>query len=224
MNSPHIPIEWLYIGAAGEHYVMSECFRHNMEAFKLPIDRGFDLVVTHAYRHMRAQSTQASAEASPSVDMPFYMQVKSRQVVLTTPEKGDARPAWEGTFIIKTTDLELICRTPNAMLVCVLFIENRGEMLLSRTALAWWMSSAYVETLKRKKHFIPWNDGNCVELPVRYVEPAANTSYNQNPYVTLRRQNYSTDAKVGDLANGTLLDKGFFDLRLLGTPQSYAPS
>lgn len=78
-SSSSVPTEFLYIGAAGEHYIMSECFRHNMEAFKLPIDKGFDLVVTRAYRHL-SRLDDVRKPVDPGLpDTPIYVQVKSRQ-------------------------------------------------------------------------------------------------------------------------------------------------
>lgn len=217
-NSNSVPTSLLYIGAAGEHHVISECFRHNMEAFKLPIDKGFDLVVTRAYTHLaRLENTSTPPQQVPS-EMPMYLQVKSRQASLTsTGDTENDRPSWEGCFPIKPMDLDLICATPNAALVCVLFFETRDQLIRSRTAYAWWMSSKHVQRLRDSKHFIVTPDKDRLELWVRYKEPAAESSYKQHTHISLRRQDARRTAKPGDRATGELLSEAVFDFGRLGT-------
>lgn len=216
-SSSSIPTEYLYIGAAGEHYIMSECFRHNMEAFKLPIDKGFDLVVTRAYRHL-SRLDDAPRPVDRSVpETPIYVQVKSRQAAPVAPqkEKGE-RPSWEGYFPIKPADLDLICATPNSALACVLFVETRGELMRSRTAYAWWMSSAYVNQLRDAGHFIAMPNKDALELWVRYVEPAPDSGYKQNTYVSLLKQCQIKGSEPGKKSSGFLLSEERFDFGRLG--------
>lgn len=189
-----------------------------MEAFKLPIDKGFDLVVTRAYTHLaRLDNASKPAQQAPS-EMPMYLQVKSRQASLTVAENAEKdRPSWEGCFPIKPMDLDLICATPNAALVCVLFFETRDQLIRSRTAYAWWMSSEHVRRLRETKHFIVTPDKDRLELWVRYKEPAAESSQNQHTHITLRRQDLRRSAKPGDLAASELLPETAFDFGRLGT-------
>lgn len=220
-----IPTRLLYIGAAGEHLVMSECFRSNMEAFKLPIDKGFDLVVTQAYRHLDRHAVSARRRASPAPDTaPIYLQVKSRQADPTVSSQFPAaRPAWEGCFPIKRSDLDLICDTPNSGLACVLFVPVRGALLRGRTAYAWWMSSAYVSDLRERGHFIGHPGDECLELWVKYVEPKRDSGRRENIYVSLLKQ-HGGAAPIGERSSGDLLAPELFDFSqlpsLLSTPGS----
>lgn len=206
-----IPTELLYLGAAGEHHVMSECFRHHREAFKLPIDRGFDLVVTDAYRHLsRAEMPSSTTHPPMPEGAPLYLQVKSRQAKPSAGD-GDARPRWEGCFPIKSSDIRLICDTPNAFLVCVLFVDASDQLSKARTAYAWWMPSKKVKQLHDTGHFIKTETPDALQLWVRYTEPALETNQAQNTYVSLFKQHQGKNAVVGQRSSGELLDRDCFD-------------
>ncbi|AOK49784.1 hypothetical protein WT60_23165 [Burkholderia sp. MSMB617WGS] len=216
-SSSSIPTELLYIGAAGEHYIMSECFRHNMEAFKLPIDKGFDLVVTRAYRHLSRLDDAPKPVDRNAPETPIYVQVKSRQAApIAPPKQKGERPSWEGYFSIKPADLALICATPNSALACVLFVDTRGELMRSRTAYAWWMSSAYVSKMCDAGHFIAMPNKDTLELWVRYVEPAPDSEFNQNTYVSFFKQCQIKGAAPGKKSSGFLLSAERFDFGKLG--------
>ncbi|MFM0718113.1 hypothetical protein PQQ53_34690 [Paraburkholderia strydomiana] len=206
-----IPAKLLYLGAAGEHYVMSECFRHDREAFKLPIDRGFDLVVTNACKHLSFPASTIGASQQPALDeIPLYLQVKSRQV---QPKQApnENRPRWEGSFSIKESDLSLICNTPNAALACVLFIDASDQLSKSRTTYAWWMSSAHVKRLYESGHFIKTNNPDLRELWIRFSEPVSDKTQAQNTYVSLFKQDQRKEAAVGDRSSGEMIPKNCFD-------------
>jgi hypothetical protein len=128
---------------------MSECFRHNMEAFKLPIDKGFDLVVTRASQHI---GISAPADA-PAVDRPILLQVKSVQIT-DPPRQEKDRVVWPFSFSIKAEDVDLICNVPNSALVCVVFMLDTNDYSSGRTAYAWWIPSAAVAAMKSKGYFL----------------------------------------------------------------------
>lgn len=206
-----IPAKLLYLGAAGEHYVMSECFRHNREAFKLPIDRGFDLVVTNAYKHLASPASRVVVSQQAALDeIPLYLQVKSRQVQ-AKQAPGEHRPRWEGGISIKQSDLALICNTPNAFLACVLFTDASDQLSKSRTTYAWWMSSAHVKKLNATGHFIETSDPDVRELWVRFSEPVSDKTQSQNTYVSLFKQDQRKTAAVGDRSSGEMIPKECFD-------------
>lgn len=209
-----IPTKLLYLGAAGEHHVMSECFRHQREAFKLPIDRGFDLVITDAYRHLSQVENATSADRPQTPDgAPLYLQVKSRHAKPEPipSEESDQRPRWQGCFPIKESDLRLICETANAFLVCVLFIDISDRLSQARTAYAWWMSSTKVKQLRDTGHFIKAEGTDGLALWVRYTEPAPNSNYAQNTYVSLFKQHRGKNAMPGQLSSGEVLDRDSFN-------------
>lgn len=202
-----IPTRLLYLGASGEHYVMAECYRSNMEAFKLPVDRGFDLAVTKAYIHFKAaEDYSEQPEAKPT----FYLQVKSSSAKLssdTLTEKD--RPQWSGSFFIKTSDLELICATPNSALACVVFLETTSAFSMARTSFSWWICSNTLQGLRNDNYFIK-NDEYSLSLNYKIVEPAKESTSKQNTYVELMRQSKAKCAVPGELSSGRMVDKDCF--------------
>lgn len=220
MTTKTIPTRSLYIGAAGEHHIMSECFRHNMEAFKLPIDKGFDLVVTRAYSHLSLFERRNSprSDASQIDDTPTYLQVKSLQIEPKLQNAtSNVRPEWKGYFLLKTADLDLLCETENSALACVLFVEYENSVYLSgRTAFSWWIPSNSLKKLRNTKHFIEESGSEVVRLNVLYKEPAKDKLQNQNTYISFRKQSGSFQAAPGELASGEMLDKSLFDFGQLG--------
>ena len=204
IKNTSIPVDLLYLGNAGELHIMAECFRGKMEAFKLPIDKGFDLVVTRAYSALSSKENQHSP-------ISMYMQVKSLQATLKSQE--GQKPGWTGAFKIKIEDLELLCRTPNAVLGCVVFF-NKGDSqhLTGRTAYSWWIPSNSLNMLRADNHFVETDDPDVVTLNVKYVEEAKNGSY-----ISLMRKHQGRDAVRGQLASGKILVKRLFDFSGLFT-------
>lgn len=210
------PIHFLYAGAAGEHYVMSECFRHGREAFKLPIDRGFDLVVTRAYAHLK-QSEHAGGAMDAGVvdDQPVYLQVKSLRID-PRPAGGSTRPESRGYFRIKNSDLDLLCATRNSALACVLLMESdTSDYLIGRTSIAWWLPSLYLRDLRARGHFIA-EPGACSKLFFLFKDQSpVPTTARENAYVSLGRQSCVRDAAPGELASGDLVERKYFDFSRL---------
>lgn len=212
-----VPTHSLYIGAAGEHYIMSECFRHRMEAFKLPIDKGFDLVVTNAYRHLDAGSNKV-VDAD---ERPVYLQVKSLQADPQAPQPGQ-RPEWRSGFRIKRSDLDLLLRTPNSALACVLFLEEDGSAYIQgRTSFAWWHSSAQLRDLAESGHFVEEEGSECLLLNVLF-RGCAEGAANQNAYLVLRRKAQGW-SHAGQLANGDPVPLAQFNFSALNRLGSAAP-
>ena len=231
-----IPIRFLYLGAAGEHYIMSECYRSNMESFtqtsptkttksaqpsrrrdgqrrliyrllsKLPIDRGFDLAVTTAYKHFKAVE---DGKNQPTPEAPIYLQVKSSSAACNEELKPGQRPRWTGKFHIKPSELSLICETSNSALACVAFVESVSDLSLARTTFAWWITSESVKELHEKNYFIK-KDEETLTLNYKIVGEGTDSTHKQNTYVELMRQNASKDDLPGDLASGCMINKDCF--------------
>jgi len=200
-----VPTRSLYIGAAGEHYIMSECFRHRMEAFKLPIDKGFDLIVTHAYHHL----DPGTHDAPGAPEIPIYLQVKSLQAK-PEAQKAGQRPEWRSFFRIKRVDLDLLLRTRNSALACVLFVEENSSIYIhGRTAFAWWHSSEQLRALASSGHFVDDVNPACVQLNVRFIERSEGAR-NENAYLKLMRAD-RRHGHAGDLANGENVPLAQFD-------------
>lgn len=178
-----IPTRSLYIGAAGEHYIMAECFRNQMEAFKLPIDKGFDLVATNACRHFDGADPMHAGRP----ELPIYLQVKSLRARLVAAST-DSRPEAKGFFPIKTSDLDLLARTPNAALACVLFIDEDASChLRGQRAFAWWHSSADLRMLADKGFVSEDPGGHGARINVVFRDPAEGSSGKQHTYLALSR-------------------------------------
>ena len=177
------PTRSLYIGAAGEHYIMAECFRNQLEAFKLPIDKGFDLVVTTACRHFEG----ADALHADRPELPVYLQVKSLRIRLEAASLDD-RPEGRGWFQLKHSDLELLARAPNSALACVLFIdEDQSHHLRGQRAFAWWHSSAELDDLERRGFLGRDPSGEHARLNVVFRDPAQRSQDRQHAYLALTK-------------------------------------
>jgi hypothetical protein len=182
---------------------MSECFRHNMEAFKLPIDGGFDLVVTRASQHIGIDAPQGA----PASLSPIYLQVKSLQI-FQKPVKEGARDTWPCRFRIKATDIDLLCRVPNSALVCVAFMEDKTDYSLSRTAYTWWIPSELMVAMRRNNYFLMTAEVGVCEFSVELRRQ-------KQMYVAMRRANRAGT----DIVNGYTVDKAQFDFGSLCAPK-----
>lgn len=149
----------------------------------------------------------------------------SSALLINNERKATERPRWTGKFLIKPSELSLICETANSALACVAFVESVSELSLARTIFAWWTSSATVKKLQESGHFIRNNNGDTLALNYEIVGKAIESVSNQNTYVQLRRQSMSKVAASGDLANGNMIERDCFyfgKLRPL-TPRPHPP-
>ena len=132
----------LYLGFEAEHYVMGQLYGAGFEAFKLPADFGFDLMVTNQ-KELSLTSNQKKRDLKP----PYALQIKSRRI---SPEKfykgPNGRPSADVDFLLSEKELNLMLENPNAYLVCVVFFTNEQNKLHKRT-IYFWLGSSHLNTI-----------------------------------------------------------------------------
>ncbi len=139
--------ERLYRGFEAEHYVAGKLFSAGYEAFKLPADFGFDLMVTH----QREQSVGPRLEGR-LVEPPFAVQVKSRAIKSTDFRMAASRrDEAQVSISIKKESLDLLC-TERSVLVVVLFVEGDARRFEDR-AICFWFRSDHIKALLQRGYF-----------------------------------------------------------------------
>jgi hypothetical protein len=154
----------LYLGFEAEHYIAGKFFSRGLEAFRLPADFGFDLLVTDQMKRALGGSDQESRSG-----MPYAVQVKSRRLgfEMFVEAASTGRLVASTAFPIKREDLDLIAKTSNSFLVCVVFIEGRNG-IFDHKAVTFWFDSKSVKKLDELGYFI--NEPGTSEKTVLNVE------------------------------------------------------
>jgi hypothetical protein len=175
--------ERLYRGFEAEHYVAGKLFPVGYEAFMLPADFGFDLIVTNQKERSRGPRLEGRL-----LEPPFAIQIKSRRLM-----SSDFRPSTSGrdeaeVFIsVKKEDLDLLVSTNYSFLVIVLFIQGDAKRFEDRT-IHFWFSSAHVNALVERGYFLPDENDRRVRnlrcslrmFPMLVVESLLGTLVSQN--------------------------------------------
>jgi hypothetical protein len=142
--------ERLYRGFEAEHYVAGKLFSVGYEAFMMPADFGFDLIVTNQKERSRGPRLRGRL-----LEPPFAVQIKSRRLMssdfrLSTSGRDEA----EVSISVKKEDLDLLISTNYGFLVIVLFIQGDAKRFEDRT-IHFWFSSAHVNALVERGYFLP---------------------------------------------------------------------
>jgi hypothetical protein len=142
--------ERLYRGFEAEHYVAGKLFSVGYEAFKLPADFGFDLMVTNQKEQSMGPDRKGRLH-----EPPFALQVKSRSL-----RASDFKTAASGrdearvSVSIKNEDLDLLVSTKRNFLVVVLFVNGDARRFEDR-AIHFWFGSGHVHALRERGYFLP---------------------------------------------------------------------
>lgn len=132
----------LYLGFEAEYYVMGLLYGAGLEAFKLPADFGFDLMVTNQ-KELSVSKNQKQRENKP----PYALQIKSRRLIAKDFYNGpNGRQSADITFSLSAKELNLLLETSNSYLVCVLFLATEANSLHKRT-FSFWLESSHVKAL-----------------------------------------------------------------------------
>jgi hypothetical protein len=175
--------ERLYRGFEAEHYVAGKLFSAGYEAFVLPADFGFDLIVTN-----QKERSMGPRVKGRLLEPPFAVQIKSRRLM-----SSDFRPSTSGrdeaevSISVKKEDLDLLISTNYSFLVIVLFIQGDAKRFEDRT-IHFWFSSAHVNALDKRGYFLPDENDRRVRslrcslrmFPMLVVEPLLGTLVSQN--------------------------------------------
>jgi len=142
--------ESLYKGFEGEYYVAGKFFSAGYEAFKLPGDFGFDLIVTN-----QKEQSMGPRQEGRLVEPPFAVQVKCRSL-----RSSDFRRAASGRdearvpISVKKEDLDLLIGAKNNFLVIVLFVQGDARRFEERTV-HFWLGSDHINALLGRGYLIP---------------------------------------------------------------------
>jgi hypothetical protein len=142
--------ERLYRGFEAEHYVAGKLFSAGYEAFMMPGDFGFDLMVTNQKERSKGPRLRGRL-----LEPPFAVQVKSRRLM-----SSDFRPSTSGrdeaevSIAIKKEDLDLLVSTNNSFLVIVAFIQGDAKRFEDRI-IHFWFGSTHINALVERGYFLP---------------------------------------------------------------------
>jgi len=142
--------ESLYNGFEAEHYVAGKLFSVGYEAFKLPGDFGFDLIVTN-----QKEQSMGPLRKGRLLEPPFAVQVKCRSL-----RSSDFQTAASGreearvSISMKKEHLDLLISVKRNFLVIVLFIQGDSSRFEDRTV-HFWLGSDHVNALLERGYFMP---------------------------------------------------------------------
>jgi hypothetical protein len=142
--------EGLYKGFEAEYYVAGKLFSVGYEAFKLPGDFGFDLIVTN----QKEQSIGPPQEGR-ILEPPFAVQVECRSLRPSDFQTSSSgRDEARISISIKKEHLDLLIGAKRNFLVVVLFVEGGSNKFEDRTV-HFWFGSDHVNALLEWGYFMP---------------------------------------------------------------------
>jgi|GEM_PF-6500373 len=148
--------ERLYLGFEAEFFVIGKLFSLGYEAFKLPADFGFDILVTNIKKTVLQQNIK---EYDP---FPYALQIKSRR---TDPSNyqltSNERPTHEIDFKISNHQLSLLKENVNSYIIFVIFfLDSVENSLFNQYPLCFWLNNQAITILEEKGYFMTDPDNN----------------------------------------------------------------
>ena len=142
--------ERLYRGFEAEHYVAGKLFSAGYEAFKLPADFGFDLMVTN-----QKEQSMGPRQKGRLLEPPFAVQVKSRSLRSSDFQTAaSGRDEAQVSISIKKEDLDLLVSRKGNFLVVVVFVQGDASRFEDR-AIHFWFGSDQVNALLERGYLLP---------------------------------------------------------------------
>ena len=142
--------ESLYKGFEAEYYVAGKLFSVGYEAFKLPGDFGFDLIVTNQKEQSKGPPREGRLH-----DPPFAVQVKCRSLRSSDFRRAaSGRDEARGSISIKKDHLDLLISGERNFLIVVLFVQGDARRFEERTV-HFWLGSNHVNALLEQGYFMP---------------------------------------------------------------------
>ncbi len=133
----------LYLGFEAEYYIMGRLFGAGYEAFKLPADFGFDILVTN-----QKEQALKSKIKQRHIQPPYALQIKSRRIKENEFSDGpNGRPQAMVKFSIKRQDIDLMLAQDNSYLVCVIFISDTIGLITNKV-ISFWLDKFHLEYIK----------------------------------------------------------------------------
>lgn len=140
----------LYKGFRAEYVVMGELYGIGLEAFKLPGDFGFDLIVTNL-----KESNDGSTKRDRAIAPPYSLQIKSTSVKsIEYKNSANDRGRAEVDFYLKQEEMDLIISNESAYYVFVIFLPS-AERALSDRHICFWLHGSQIKKMKEAKYFEP---------------------------------------------------------------------
>ena len=141
--------ERLYKGFEAEHYVAGKLFSVGYEAFKLPADFGFDLMVTN-----QKEKSMGPHQKGRLHEPPFAVQVKSRGLRASDfKTAASGRDEGRVSVSIKKEELDLLISKKRNFLVVVLFVDG-DERRFEDRAIHFWFGSGHIKALLEQGYFL----------------------------------------------------------------------
>ena len=178
--------EYFYNGNGGEYFLMASLSRRRFDAFKLPVDYGFDVL---------AMDPLTAASRSHDLVVPYYFQVKTVYVkdlhpsVLST--KNGKRNVVTIPVKLKKDTLDLMEDDANKAIIVYVYDRNRkhaGLELEDCPSFYFWINGKTIRNFKgilvqeeREDYRICWINIVYPENPERLSDE----ENSQNTYVTL---------------------------------------
>jgi hypothetical protein len=142
--------EGLYKGFEAEYYVAGKLFSVGYEAFKLPGDFGFDLIVTNQKEQSKGPPREVRLH-----DPPFAVQVKCRSLRSSDFRRAaSGRDEARGSISIRKDHLDLLISGERNFLIVVLFVQGDARRFEERTV-HFWLGSNHVNALLEQGYFMP---------------------------------------------------------------------
>ena len=145
----------LYRGFEAEYLVTSALFGAGLEAFKLPGDFGFDLLVSNQWKTTRDRSAPGLSRDGQT-PFPYALQVKSRRARAADIHLVDGldRRELEMSFSLKPHEYDLLVADEQAFLVCVLFMPP-DERAVSVRPLIFWLQGRQLQAMHEREYLWP---------------------------------------------------------------------
>lgn len=123
----------LYRGFEAENLIAGKLFGAGLEAFKLPADFGFDLLVSN----QMAKSLGSRCDANRVAEFPYVVQVKSRRISFRDLKPNNGRmEAWVD-IRITVDEYVLLSKEQQSYLVMVLFLPEEQGVLSEKHVILW---------------------------------------------------------------------------------------
>lgn len=112
--------DFFYNGNAGEYFLMASLSRRKLDAFKLPVDYGFDVL---------AISPDAAAASRDDAVLPYYFQVKTVYVkkdsAVTVTNRNGSRIVVQLPVKLKKDTVQLMLKDRNKAIVIYVYDSER---------------------------------------------------------------------------------------------------
>ncbi|EZP51160.1 MULTISPECIES: hypothetical protein [unclassified Delftia] len=211
----------LYSGFKAEYIVAGKIFGAGLEAFKLPADFGFDLLISNQMN----KSFGEKSEINRIYDFPYVLQVKSRIIQASYFQEKNQRQEAVINFKITEDEFFLLSKEKSSYLALVLIFPEEKNTLSEKHAIVWFKGTqlpclreqvflepviendrrfyeiSVVIRLNRKEkakemlmQLVKNNDIS--EKVAKIIEekiPAEYLSGNTNEYISIRRRSYTKD-------------------------------